>query len=286
MTRRGHFRRFARQTYLTKRYANPHTRAPKARAWWLWASVFIAGVFLIAAGIVFLFRAPIFAVNDVVVDGTQSIPAADVQAVAQNYLKIPLLFGGLSRGNRLFFDADELRADLARHFVFESVTVTRDGHAVRIQVKEAVSQFLWHTGAAWFVAGLDGRLIRVVDPRELENRPDEPSIFSALQTIRDMNAKAVAVGEAVMTADEIKNTFAFHERLRAQGIPIVETQIDRQAGKWMAVLTGEGYRILFDAALDIDAQALRLQTVLRDSIKTKKGLQYIDLRFGDHVYLK
>ena len=54
----------------------------------------------------------------------------------------------------------------------------------------------------------------------------------------------------------------------------------------MGVKTGLGYRILFDASGDIDGQANHLEVLLRETINNPEQLDYIDLRFGDHVYFK
>lgn len=53
------------------------------------------------------------------------------------------------------------------------------------------------------------------------------------------------------------------------------------------VVTEEGWRILWNEHDDLSSQMTRLATVLREKVRERRPkLEYIDLRFGDRLYLK
>jgi hypothetical protein len=62
--------------------------------------------------------------------------------------------------------------------------------------------------------------------------------------------------------------------------------LDRRIGTWMKAVTENGYDILFDPSQDVQNQVTHLETVLREQISDPSVLQYIDVRFDDHVYYK
>ena len=102
----------------------------------------------------------------------------------------------------------------------------------------------------------------------------------------DRSNGEIKIGDSVLTAEEIASVFRFGEHLKAQNISYTQVEFDRLAGKWTGLLTTDGYRILFDVTGDIDAQAQRLELIRKEKIKDVSKLEYIDLRFGDHVYYK
>lgn len=121
--------------------------------------------------------------------------------------------------------------------------------------------------------------------------PPPPSVpvvdpLTVLPVFVDLNRIEIAAGTRVLTPEEIQVIFRFHDRLRQLTIQFHETRVDRLAGKWMSVRTQDGYDIFFDPSGDANMQADNLATILKEKITDPKRLQYIDLRFGDHVYFK
>ena len=96
----------------------------------------------------------------------------------------------------------------------------------------------------------------------------------------------VEIGKTVLKGDEIETVFAFLEALKSASIHADELEIDRTMGSWMSAVTSVGYRIYFDPTSDPTIQVARLEAVLRDSVPDPSVLQYVDLRFEDHVYVK
>lgn len=182
--------------------------------------------------------------------------------------------------NRFLFHPNEFVDLLKNAFVFKDVQVSQNGGLIEVRVIERASQFLWKSKGQGFVVDIDGMIIREIVLDETEY------LQTVLPVFVDRNDVEVGVGDRVLTRQEADAVLLFHEHLAAQGIGFTLTEYDRLAGKWVGVYTDQSYHILFDPSGDIDAQATRLDTLLRDKIDDVSKLEYIDLRFGDHVYFK
>lgn len=240
---------------------------------------------LVVAGLAWLLGSPRLGILQVVVNGAESIPADQLVAKINGELDSRrLLF--FHQRNRFLFDEAGLRAALSSTYSFESLSIERSctlfgpgGCLLQVTVKEKTSQLLWKSGDRTYLADLQG-----VVTRELASEETEP--LGRLPLLSDMNASPVVVGSSIASPEEISGIFLFHQRLRDEGISFHATGIDRMVGKWTAVETDAGYRILFDPVGDVTSQADHLNILLRDTVKDPSKLEYIDLRFGDHIYYK
>jgi hypothetical protein len=284
MSRHNFFRSTQRQRYLARQFKNPYFDRPKKRPWRRLIA-FGAGVLFLGSLIVFFLRAPAFAIQDVRVTGTEAIAPSAIEEMTKIYLDERYL-GFFKHRNRFLFDAEILKERLAERYAFETLEIARDGNTLFIDLKERHSELVWNTRGKHYLADLQGIIIRELSSEEfttitaITSTPRPPPIFV------DMNGAEAVIGQSVLPASDIERTFHFHARLEEQGIALTETRVDRVAGQWMSVRATLGYDILFDPTQDVDTQAANLAVLLRDTVKDPSKLQYIDLRFGDHVYFK
>ncbi|OGL95169.1 hypothetical protein A2348_02500 [Candidatus Uhrbacteria bacterium RIFOXYB12_FULL_58_10] len=309
MRSRNHFRVLQRKRYAAHRFSNPYFRREKKQNW---KAIFIlsAIILLLLGGVRWIFGAQRFSVTSVRLNGNETISSDQLSGKVWGELnrRRALFFRA---GNRFLFDENRLRAALSSAYAFETLNIdlvcewVGPGEcAMSIDVKEKTSQLLWQVGGRVFLADIQGIVIRELTDVELEEwraadspspeplsdgtilTPTPPNPLKRLPLFVDVNATPIEIGNTVLSKEEVANLFVFHKRLEEMDIPFTQTNIDRLAGKWMAVRTEAGYDILFDAAGDVDAQMRNLVVLLRDTIKDQSTLEYIDLRFGDHVYYK
>jgi hypothetical protein len=278
MPRRDHFHAVQRKFYQSRRFRNPYFQHVQKKNF----VPLIAGICVVAGAIgltCFLLASPRFAYANVTVEGTTTIAPEDVSSVVRSYLgqSSAIVF---KRSNRFLFRPDALRKELGTRFAFESLEIATEQSNIHVVVKEKTSQLLWTSMGRTYVVARDGLVIRELAEAE---KSDQAAIFASFT---DLNDVAVTIGQQVMTPDEIDAIFRFHDHLRAQLIPFHETRMDRQIGKWVNIITDVGYGILIDPSADIDIQATNLDTVLRESVPDQTKLEYVDLRFDDHVYYK
>lgn len=308
MRSRNHFRNTQKKRYEARRFRNPFfQKKPKRHYKELVISVLLIGV--IGAMTWFFLGSRFFAIQNVTVTGTETISSDELVARVWNELnQSRALF--FSASNRFLFDLDLLQKALSTSYFFETLTIDQtcgwkgEGCSLVIFAKEKTSQLLWKSDDRIYLVDLQGMVIRELSPQEREvwNAPPPPPPeplpdgtipsetplhpLKKLPVFIDENSANVSVGTAVLSEVEVTNAFQFFERLKSTGITFTSTRVDRLAGKWMSLQTTVGYDILFDASGDVNAQANALMVLLRDTVKDPSGLEYIDLRFGDHVYYK
>lgn len=309
MRSRNHFRVLQRKRYEARRFHNPYFKHEKKRNWPAIGGA-VAVLLLVGWFVGWIFGSQRFAIANVSIVGNETISTEQISGrVWEELDRRRLLFFRAS--NRFLFDEAHLRETLSSAYAFETLQIDwtcklfgNGGCAMSVVVKEKTSQLLWQSGEHVYLADLQGVAIRELTPEELdawrappaapaEPLPDgtvpptpPPDPMKRLPLFVDVNAQPIGVGATVLTPEEVANLFLFHQRLTEIGIAFVSTDIDRLAGKWMAVQTTAGYDILIDAAGDVNAQIANLQILLRDTVTDPSQLEYIDLRFGDHVYYK
>ncbi len=299
MTRRPrHVLRFQKAQYQRRRFQNPYFRHTPPCLWKKILPLALLLFFFFSFLLWVLFGSPLFHITQVTLQGASPSSSGELQTQVNSFLsKRRFLF--FHNRNHWLFNEETCRSYLEQFYVFETLTFEFiDIRQLFITVQEKASSFLWETDDHTFVVDLQGTVVREITPTEqqwltsttpsVENDPlpEEQQSFLLLPRFRDLNNASVTPGLVVASPEEITSIFSFQQALTTLSIPFVETRIDRLSGKWIGILTSAGYLVLFDAAGDIQAQALRLQSVLKESIPDPSTLEYIDLRFGDHVYFK
>ncbi len=294
--RPSYFQRAQHKRYESRSFQNPYFRPKEPRRWIGYA----VGVLCLAGtvgGTWALLSAPAFAYADVRVEGTETIPAADVERDVRAYMEEPVL-RAFRHANRFLFDADALRDRLSAAYPFDRVTVEAKGKGVSVRVRERQSELLWRSGGRLWLVDLQGAVIRPLSEEETvgiagpapawePGAPLPPLLrLKRLQTFVDVNGEDVAVGGSVLSAAEVSGIRQVQDKLLDLGIPFTETRVDRIAGQRVSIRALSGYDILINPLGDPAAQADRLAALLRNTIKQPKTLEYVDLRFGDHVYYK
>ncbi len=274
MAKRNHFRNAQKKLYRSQKFRNPYFQVKELNYRQI-AMLSIAGlVVLTILTTRFLFNDH-FTIRNVDVQGTKYFSTKVFEDVLRRYFDKPFLLV-FDHRNRFVYQEQDLQKQLRSTFAFESLTLRLEDQTLHIGVVEKDSIVIWQTATKQYVVDLEGTIVRDVATEDMLDLP----IFV------DRNNTPVSIGARVMTKQEVENILLFHEQLTKQQIAIQNTQIDRVAGKWMGVETQQGYEILFDATGDIVAQAERLQIILRDKVPDVARLNYIDLRFGDHVYFQ
>jgi hypothetical protein len=275
MQKRNHFHRLQHKRYSKGAYHNPYFQGAKKethKIFYVIPGVLICFFFLL----VYFFSYPAFRIQSVEIRGIEPSINQEMEKVVRAYLnESHLIF--FHNTNKFLFSKKKFREYLATSFAFDQLDVQLKKRILTISVKQRTSDIIWKTNGETYLSDLHGILTQKIDAQAINIK---------LPIFSDRNNKPVGVGDQILSEEQIAHILSFQQLLVAQGIPFKETQIDLQTGKWMGIITEQGYTILFDPEGDINEQARRLQTIIRETIKDTSRLQYIDLRFGDHVYYK
>ena len=275
MQKRNHFQRLQQKRYSRGTYRNPYFQAPKIQTK-KYVYGLAAGIVTLLLVMIYFYAYPAFSLKQVEIRGLEAASNAQMETQVRAYLnQSHLLF--FHKTNKFLFSEKDLRAFLTNSFAFDRLDIHVKKQSLSLQIKERTSDVIWKSGGEQYLADLKGVVTQKFDSQA--NSRDLP-VFT------DRNNKPVKIGDAVLTEEQVKNILAFENILRTNGFGFREAQIDLQTGKWVGIVTLQGYLIMFDPEGDLQAQFNRLKTILDDTIKDASKLQYIDLRFGDHVYYK
>lgn len=237
------------------------------------------------AAVSILLAAPWFALQSVEINGTELLTPEEISARASEYLqKRRWLF--FKNSNLFLFRPDRLVEALETQYVFESLSVVKEGKVIRVNVREKQSELVWMTPDQTYIIDREGVILRMLSPEEREARKSGTDAFAKLLQCRSLQKQTLTIGMSVLNPTEVEHLFFFRRELEPLGIMMKEIQIDRASGSWVTIKTEKGFEILFDPAAPPEEQMANLSAVFRQQIKDTSALQYVDLRFGNHVYYK
>ncbi|MFA6131569.1 MAG: hypothetical protein WC702_00675 [Patescibacteria group bacterium] len=294
--RRNFFRKVQTEPYQARRFKNPYFQQVSKKSKWPFA---IAGIVLglTIALFSFFFTAPIFTITSVRVEGAETINPKEIRTIVEDHLNSSafLIF---KKNNRFLSDKDEIKEKLEKDYSFSSLEIKREGHTLAVILKEKVSSFLWQSGGVSYLLDNTGAVIRTTLPEETTSIMNPPLLYGATKdgslmpelikilVFKDLADKPVEIGQVALTENEVKNIRSFFDAMLASGISIEAFELNRDVGTWFKAVTRNGYDILLDPDGDILKQADSVLIILREQIKDPSVLEYIDVRFGDHVYYK
>lgn len=236
----------------------------------------LAVTVMFGSGIWFLLGHPVFAITRVVILGRVHTPQGELELAVESFMHTSRLLI-FRQSNRFLFDVRALEQAVQEQFHLARVVARQQTGTVELTMEERTSNLLWETDGQTYVVDLQGLVVR-------EALPQDRGL--TLPLFIDENDLAVTLGTQVMEPKEIENVFRFQKRIGEFGIDFTKTKVNRVAGKWMGIVTMEGYEIYLDASGDIDRQTSNLATLLGQQTVDRTTIEYIDLRFGDQVYYK
>lgn len=284
-----------RSRYTSRFFQNPYFSHPRhlpARP------LVIMGIALgLGIGVAsFLFTSRVFALEHVRIQGLSQTPPAAVRAATNTYLDTPALWGISTHRNRFFFSQKELVDQLTRAFAFERVSIQRDGRTLQMTLAEAGKGLLWsHDGRVGLISP-SGILLREISAQEAERLrtppiPEGPLTFDdawsfeGLAELREDGSRTWNIGMSVLSPVQCEAIRKSVQDLYDGGVPIVYLEWNPEIGTWIQIRTQVGYQILLEPNTSVATQVSRFFAVLR-TIPDSQALQYVDVRFEDHVYYK
>lgn len=243
----------------------------------------------------FLFiQEPIAEINELQIDGIATIPNHMIYGETIDYLNSKKR--GIPNRKRYVFNAENLESYLMNSFPIEAVKITHHKAQLHIQITEQVTNIAWKAGEKWYLLNMDGEVVR-------EAQADERVFLSTLEAgdsvnhlnithlqpfiplLIDLSNTEVSIGENVLLPLNPASILLTTSLLKQQSINPRYFLFESQNAPWLTVVTNEPYHIRLDGEGDIVSQLSRLSIALREYVNAD-SISYIDLRFGDHVFVK
>lgn len=302
--KKDYLRRYQFHRYQARPFRNPYFRRPGQHrlAWnrWLYALVGLGGLGLVVYLVGFL---PAWMLTSVTVDGLQFISPTEVKTIVEVQLS-GRRWLVLPARNRLFFSEQKVIEAIGTRYSFASLKVHTEGREVVVRATERISELLWQSGDRVFYTDEGGKAIRELSADDLalfafrglptpllEGRPlhgPYPLLLylNQLPLVVNQNEDEVVPGGLVLPKGEIGNVLLMEKVLAERGIGIKRHEVERFDIPWARAITNEGFGILYDTTQGVEEQVGYLLTVLTKDVTDRSMLDYVDVRFGNHVYFK
>ncbi len=251
------------------------------------------GTFALLAVFSLAVYGPLLRITDVRIDGLTTIAPAEIEALvaAQREKRRFFVF---PQNTTFMFNAFALEKTLTTTYAFDKIHVDTEGRTLVVAVKESVSYVALRAGGRTYFAGRDGAIIREAsegEVRAIDVRlglaiPAEGETLPVLQPGMPIIAITALVegSEPTLTAQKVQGVLTLVEQLFVMRITPKLVTFARVEDQWVSVSTEAGYEILVDVTESIDPQMISLSTVLDNT--NSAVYDYIDVRFGEHVFVK
>ena len=304
--KRDYLRKYQFNRYQTKRFRNPYFRGtskPKTSLrpkQWLTMMLVLGGII----GFVYLIGfAPFWMIRQVRVEGlTYMDPSTVTDAVnhvldGHRWLIIP-------ERNRLFFHKAEAIQLLSQESSFESLNLSVEKGVVVVRVKERVSQVLWSSAGQTYYADEQGTVIRMPSESDqanlawhgstqpflnsipLEGPYPQVAQLSSMPLLINKDDEDAQPGDLVLTPASIGAVININALLSQNGLPTKDFLVEHTDSIWVSARLLAGFDVLFDTTVDAQSQINYLNEVLQKQVPDRSVLDYVDVRFGNHVYFK
>jgi len=279
--------------YKRSRYENPLFSHKKNKSGWkkyLIAPVLIFALILI---IWVLMVIPWLRISTIDVEGLVTIYPDSIQHSAWRTIREPVW--KILPGDHVWFvQTDKLQEALKTEFQLKSIEVSRDGRTITVEASERITRAVWVTNGRMYFLDSDGLAIRELSEAErIEvdnqiNTQQTPSLTlqSAVFTIWDLDNHSIELEQIVTSPILLSTVDEFDQLLRSSTVQPISYVIDNLDEVWLTVKTTLGVDIYINGVGDSKEQFDNLELILGEYQDTTSDLEYIDLRFGNRVYVR
>ncbi|MBU4315202.1 hypothetical protein KJ673_02235 [Patescibacteria group bacterium] len=293
MKRRNFLKSHQIQQYKRSRFENPYfSNQDKPysfkRYLFIPISVFLLVVLTWAAIVI-----PWMHISDIQVSGLITVqPSAIEESVRQELMK-PVL--KLLPGNHTwFYSKDNIKTKLENEYQLKNIQIQRKGRILYITAEERIKRFVWISNNVMIFLDENGQAVRQLTDEEKNeaeiqiNTQKNSYIYlqSPIIAIWDTSYSAVDENYQLVSGDVLGSLDIFDNLLRSALIYPISYIIDNPNQEWLIVKTTLGVDIYFDGVGDPQEQFKNLELIVQEYKNALNDLEYIDLRFGNKVYLK
>ncbi|MBI1908526.1 hypothetical protein HYS28_03920 [Candidatus Uhrbacteria bacterium] len=292
MKHRNFTRSFQAHAYSGRKLRNPFfSHEPRRIPRGIVLAVFLAIV--VGAGSLFLF-APFLAYRDVRIDGLTTLSVDDVRATVETTLDKRRLL--VIPGRHLVFaHRGRIEHDLQAAYNFASLTLRREGRTLVIDAKERITQVAWISAGATSLVDLTGIAVseaseeakaqitaRVANAADV---PFAPGLQPTMPIIENLKGETVTLGQPVLSSLMLERILTLDAALRDRELVPLRYTVEEASSPWTTAETSDT-AILVDLTLDLTETLAMFDAFRHGSEQPLASLEYVDLRFGNHVYIK
>ncbi len=257
---------------------------------------------LIAVAIVILlyllFGRVIFTIKTISVQGLKTLSTQEIEQIvnSQEAKRRWLVF---SQQNLWVFDSKMAENSLRERFMLDSVKIKkRPLGKLKIELSEKSNQLTWVSGEDYYYLDPNGLAVKDILVANIEvvegdndNQAnaaaliDSEAIDQNLPKVIDDSVRPLEVGQQVLTASTVSFINALDNQLKQLDLTVTSYSMANSSATEIIAKTNKGFDIYFNTSNDLERQIANLKLVLKEKVGDSR-VEYIDLRFGNKVYIK
>ncbi|HAL50276.1 MAG: hypothetical protein UU40_C0002G0051 [Candidatus Uhrbacteria bacterium GW2011_GWD2_41_121] len=305
MRRRNFLKSHQANVYKRSRFENPYFSGEKQTSWTRY--LIIPGIFfiltLIAWGLIAL---PMMRIKSIETVGLVTIQPSAVEQTVKDLISKPVFYF-FPGDHHWFLQTQKIANQLKEIYQLNEVDVQQVGRRLLITISERITRAIWVSNDRYFFLDENGTIVRELSPEErLEaeeqiNTQTQPSNYlqSPIFAIWDTsNSQTQAETSTTTPNPSLENEGGristlllstidnFDLLLRSSTIQPISYLIEKPNEIWVTAKTTLGVDIYINGAGDAQEQFDYLQLVLSDYRNQIQDLEYIDLRFGNRIYIR
>ena len=260
-----------KKDYQIKRFVNPYLEK-KSRKFntKLYLQVILA-IFLIYV----VFYSDLFKIKTINITGLDIISEGEIKPIVEQKLS-GWRFMIMPADNMLFMDKEGITRDINAKFRLKQLSVNRAWRSLKINLQEDVSYVIIFNQKFYFADG-DGIIQKEMDNESVKKYWDRFPVLNVSQP-------QINIGDHIISKTIIGYVLDLDKQLKAVGI--YPKGYESGGTDQVNMVSKEGWKAYFDTGSDIKTSIDNLQLVLKDKVPDKNKLDYIDLRFGNKIFMK
>lgn len=240
--------------------------------------IIFAAVIVILILFWLLFFSTSFKIKNIEVSGAGEIMASEIKSIARTLAENRLI----GKNNLLLYSKGELLKILNEKYYLDDLIVKKKlFHTLSINLRERQPVALYREDSEYYYLDGDGNVINQADPLNI-NGADYP-------LIENLTGLKIDGRPANINKEMLNYILSLFNEFKANkhNFAVERFIIDKDANTVkMAILAGP--KIYFNIKTPLAEQTAKLNLIVKDKLKNdfKSVKEYIDLRYGNNVYLK
>lgn len=271
-----------KKDYQTKNLKNPFFRSHKdgKKPRTIGIGFYIAGILFIILFILYgLFLSPLFTINNIKINGLGRLPESAISQRLWDQTNKKSIWP-LTQKNLLLFKTKDAEEDLMANFNFSKIKINKQlFNSLSVDIEERPYAFIWQEQGTSYYSDSKGFIIK-----DSQVNPDDLSKFPVIEN----QTPDSLIENDYLKIDPSYLTFIFAVKSVAEKNP--ETAIAKfmvsQELNTIKVQFQDGLLAYFSIKDDAAKQIDKFLIVKKEKIKDNLSkINYVDLRYGDKVYI-
>lgn len=296
MKRRNFLASTKHRLYRERRFKNPDVKRKLSIKWRLIIGSFVFCCFVISLPFM-LSYAPAFTIQEITIDGISSIPEQEIRSIIEEQMNVRP-YRLFSQKSSFFFNEEALLQRLNDQYDFKSLDIDLERTSLHIYAEERIVQLIWISGVQHAFVDLEGLVSsqlsdeQVVEIQSRLNNEEflyDSSTYQPLQNnipvIIDLSGEEIEEGAFILDSSVIESIILLDDLVREDRVIPLKYEVEGVDPSYFTLISSLGVPVRFTAHDSIEDQLRNLE-VITGQIEDFNGTEYIDLRFGNHVFVK